>query len=1023
MEAFSQLVQLAQKMSIFVSGWVSDHYTVVYLFSSSTAFFCALILLALHNRVVPSKWAKWFGLAFVVFTVQYGVPFLLSAAYHPRLAWLPPEGLKDWVGFKAVLVALCSCANNLLFLATARALVAARHLSDDSRLIPTWAWVVAGVSLVSVLDFYRPGLAQAYPALNFVRLPDAVFSAYCLVELGIASANYVSIKRWHPKTIFAMLIAFAYALVQVAYGLHPLLAQTTWGDSFIPRYDSPAAKVSFFDFNAFGAATVLKFLLFFNVYVILVRQLSTFKSWRKAISGVINGRVEFTSSYKGLVGVIGKMLHAELVDLSIKLPGLEKLPEGVAPGGESERVASFEWTRDAASRPKRERTVVKLLRAETETHPKAEAVIRWCVETGLPLSHPPRRAARGVLSLLGSRGARQSGGNGQRELPPDVEAELSTKNALLVVPVIYHGAVVGCLKVEKRRGKFNDLARLLLRDTAGLASLSIQSFRELAALDKFSFEFTRFQADEKMYPPREAAERLSNILQDILSPVVARLNIDFGFESLDPVFSADKPASERIKGIVKEAAGGRDYDDLPEDIEVPTNGYLKLLPSRLKVKSLDRKEYEVGDIFLTVWRDKDTQVKPVLSTNYLHRKTVASFTVDAFFDFARDYFAHLLKELALTLNKEQFSITKWRADVEETARQAGLLWAVASEEGGDGLLGDPAAVALVERLRAKHGDSTELAHWPAHDIKGPPDEQCELTRRTEHVIGIYLPSERHIWFGASRRGFGAELAFASPWKSFLENLAQVADGALVRFTAALDLEELQLEAARSTGLAAVTYITGSIPHTLKNMVRDQLAHVVSMLEDINQGALHVGQEPTQRLRQMKEKVEQGLKVLEGLTDLTRIDDSCPCQLRKAKDQAMALYRSGLMSQQISVSERVSGGLVVDVPLYVVVLTFINLIDNAKDAIGSKGRIVIEAEENGDSVVCRVSDTGPGIQLHPPDSIFKIGVTTKEKSGGWGLHLVRKLLTDHGASIAVTDWHPGKTMFTITFPKHNQEGAR
>ena len=1012
MEAFSQLVQ---KLSVLVSGWVSDHYAVVYLFSATTAAFCALILLALHNRVVPSKWAKWFGLAFVVFTIQYGVPFLLLAAYHPKLEWLPPGGLEDWKGFKAVLVALCSSANNLLFLATARSLVAARDLSDDSRLIPKWAWALAVISLVSVLDVYRPELAQAYPALNFVRLPDAVFSAYCLVELGLATANYLSIKRWHPKTLVAMLIAFAYALVQVIYGLHPLLAQTALGDTFIPLYHSPAVKVEFFDYNAFGAATVLKFLLFFNVYVILIRQLSTFKSWRAAVSGVINGRVEFTSSYDGLVGVVGKMLDAELVDLSIKLPGGEKLPEGVAPGGESERVASVEWRKNGTKRPKREKTVVKLLRAETTTHPKAEAIIRWCVETGMSLTHP-RDGAAGRVS--------QSGGSWQRTLPQDVEAELRTHNALMVVPVIYHGAVIGCLKVEKRKGKFNDLARLLLRDTANLASLSVQSFRELAALDKFSFEFTRLQADEKKYRPVAAARQLSTILQDVLSPVVARLNVDFGFKSFGPVYSVDKTSSRSLKRIVRKKVAALNYDHLPPDIEVPQEGYLKVLPSRLKVKSLDRNEYEVGDIFLTVWKDKDSHGKPVLSTSYLHRKTVASFTVDAFFDFTRDYFGHLLKELALKLNKEQFSLAKWRGDIEETAKQAGLMWAVASEEGGDVLLGDPVAVALVERLREKYGDSTELAHWPADDIKGPPDEQCKLTRKTQHVIGIYLPSsERHLWFGASRHGFGAELAFASPWKLFLENLVQVADGALVRFTAALDLEELQLEAARSTGLAAVTYITGSIPHTLKNMIRDQLAHVVSMLEDINQGALRVGQETTQRLRQMKEKVEQGLKVLEGLTDLTRIDDSRPCQLRKAKEQAMALYRSGLMSQQISVTERFSGGLIVDVPLYVVVLTFINLIDNAKDAIGSKGKIVIEAEENGDSVVCRVSDTGPGIQLHPPDSIFKIGVTTKEKSGGWGLHLVRKLLTDHGASIAVTDWHPGKTMFTITFPKHNQEAMR
>ena len=96
---------------------------------------------------------------------------------------------------------------------------------------------------------------------------------------------------------------------------------------------------------------------------------------------------------------------------------------------------------------------------------------------------------------------------------------------------------------------------------------------------------------------------------------------------------------------------------------------------------------------------------------------------------------------------------------------------------------------------------------------------------------------------------------------------------------------------------------------------------------------------------------------------------------------------------------------------------INLIDNAIEAMGRDGTIVIETGRDVPNSLVRivVADTGPGIPEAERDKLFLPYYSTKGRGSGLGLAIVRRIVAEHGGSIDVTDNVPTGTRFMIELP--------
>ena len=96
--------------------------------------------------------------------------------------------------------------------------------------------------------------------------------------------------------------------------------------------------------------------------------------------------------------------------------------------------------------------------------------------------------------------------------------------------------------------------------------------------------------------------------------------------------------------------------------------------------------------------------------------------------------------------------------------------------------------------------------------------------------------------------------------------------------------------------------------------------------------------------------------------------------------------------------------------------WMNLIDNALDAVAENGNVTITAGRALNRVIVRVIDDGPGIPAEIRERIFDPFFTTKGigQGTGLGLDIVRRLVQRHEGDVSVESV-PGRTEFTVRIP--------
>jgi signal transduction histidine kinase len=93
--------------------------------------------------------------------------------------------------------------------------------------------------------------------------------------------------------------------------------------------------------------------------------------------------------------------------------------------------------------------------------------------------------------------------------------------------------------------------------------------------------------------------------------------------------------------------------------------------------------------------------------------------------------------------------------------------------------------------------------------------------------------------------------------------------------------------------------------------------------------------------------------------------------------------------------------------------WLNLLDNALDAVPRSGQITVTARRESTRVIVTIADNGPGIPADILPRIFDPFFTTKPPGTGTGLGLdiTRRLLRRHHADVTAAS-SPGRTEFSV-----------
>jgi signal transduction histidine kinase len=227
------------------------------------------------------------------------------------------------------------------------------------------------------------------------------------------------------------------------------------------------------------------------------------------------------------------------------------------------------------------------------------------------------------------------------------------------------------------------------------------------------------------------------------------------------------------------------------------------------------------------------------------------------------------------------------------------------------------------------------------------------------------------------------------------------------------IRQAREELIRQERIATIGQLSTSIVHDLRN----PLAAIYAGAEMLVDSTL--GEEQTRRLAKNIYRASRGIQdMLQQLLNVVggKSGSSEMCSLLEVITAAWDTVASSADTRRIELIAEIPDELSCPMERARMERVFSNLFENAIDAMRSGGRVAIQSQAEGECIVVRVEDTGPGISPALRGRLFQPFVTTGKKNGlGLGLALSRQTLLDHGGDMWADAAGPG-ARFYLRLPK-------
>jgi signal transduction histidine kinase len=163
-----------------------------------------------------------------------------------------------------------------------------------------------------------------------------------------------------------------------------------------------------------------------------------------------------------------------------------------------------------------------------------------------------------------------------------------------------------------------------------------------------------------------------------------------------------------------------------------------------------------------------------------------------------------------------------------------------------------------------------------------------------------------------------------------------------------------------------------------------------------------------------ERIHELVGAVKGFSYMDHAPAAEPVDIRRGIADTLTMLSSKSRAKSVTIDVEIPD----DVPRVHAVgaelnQVWMNLIDNAIDAVAKGGHIIVRAGRERDRVVVRIIDDGPGVPADIQGRIFDPFFTTKSvgEGTGLGLDIVRRLLQRHDGEISL-DSVPGHTEFQV-----------
>ncbi len=233
------------------------------------------------------------------------------------------------------------------------------------------------------------------------------------------------------------------------------------------------------------------------------------------------------------------------------------------------------------------------------------------------------------------------------------------------------------------------------------------------------------------------------------------------------------------------------------------------------------------------------------------------------------------------------------------------------------------------------------------------------------------------------------------------------------FTERKNLEE---QAKRREKLSAMGELASGVAHEIRNpinaigMIAQRLNKEFSPGKDID--------EYNSILKVLKDEVTRINKIISQFLNYARPLD---IQLHKVDvktftDELYRLFAAQAAIKKIRFEKLSSDKFEIKIDPELMKQAFMNIIQNAMDAVSEGGSVILDYHNSSKNVVFEIKDTGKGIPKDQLEKIFDLYFTTRKDGNGLGLSIAQKVVSQHNGTIEVESEVNKGTKFKIIIPR-------
>ncbi len=247
-----------------------------------------------------------------------------------------------------------------------------------------------------------------------------------------------------------------------------------------------------------------------------------------------------------------------------------------------------------------------------------------------------------------------------------------------------------------------------------------------------------------------------------------------------------------------------------------------------------------------------------------------------------------------------------------------------------------------------------------------------------------------------------------------------------------DRERLQLNdrIRQAEKMALVGRLAAGVAHEINNplqIIGDQAGYIEELLEEETADSMRNQEECRESATRIRAQVKRASTITHRLLGFSRARETG----RRTTDVGSLLRETFSFLEKEAANHRIAMACLVEENLPLadtdpgqLQQVFLNILNNALDAVEDGGRIAVEARHDAGRIVVEFADSGPGLAPASLARLFDPFFTTKErgKGTGLGLSISYSIMQRLGGDIQARNNGKNGAVFTVTLPAKARQAA-